>query len=128
MVYDRWVVEENWQKFRGVVLGGVPALVRPLIAPIARRGVHRQLKGHGIGLHSKDEVHAIGRRDVGALADFLGDKPFLMGDAPTEIDAIAYGQLPNIMHVPLESPVKEAALRHANLVAYVTRVKDRVFA
>lgn len=128
MVYDRWVVEENWQTFRGVVLGGVPALVRPLIAPIARRGVRAQLKGHGIGLHAPDEIHAIGIRDVGALADFLGDKAFLMGDRPTEIDAIAYGQLPNIMSVPIESPVKAAALKHANLVAYVERVRDRVFA
>jgi glutathione S-transferase len=128
MVYDRWVVEENWQRFRDVVLGQVPAVVRPIVAPIARRGVKGQLKGHGIGLHSKDEIHAIGRRDIGALADFLGDKPFLMGDTPTEIDAVAYGQLPNIMHVPIETPVKDAALQHANLVAYVERVKQRVFA
>lgn len=128
MVYDRWVVEENWAQFRDVVLGQVPALVRPLIAPIARRGVKSQLKGHGIGLHSKDEIHAVGIRDVGALADFLGDKPFFMGSAPTEIDAIAYAQLANIMSVPIESPVKDAALAHANLVAYVARVHDRVFA
>lgn len=127
MVYDRWVVDENWERFRPVVLGGVPALLRPIIAPIARRGVKRQLKGHGIGLHSADEVHAIGMRDIGAIADVLGDRPFLMGDTPTEIDAIAYGQLPNIMRVPIESPVKDAALQRANLAAYVERVKQRLF-
>ena len=33
MVYDRWVIEENWQRFRDVVLGGIPALVRPIILP-----------------------------------------------------------------------------------------------
>jgi glutathione S-transferase len=128
MVYDRWVVEANWRRFRDVVLSAIPAALRTLIAPIARRGVKRQLAGHGIGLHSEDEIHAIGLRDVGAIADFLGDKPFLMGDTPTEIDAIAYGQLPNIMQVPIDSPVKDAALAHANLVAYVERVKHRVFA
>jgi glutathione S-transferase len=128
MVYDRWVVEENWQTFRGVVLGQVPGLVRPIIAPIARRGVRGQLKGHGIGLHSKEEIHAIGRRDLGAIADFLGEKAFLMGDTPTEIDAVAYGLLPNIMHVPMASPVKDEALRRMNLVRYVERVKHRYFA
>lgn len=127
MVYDRWVVEENWQQFRGVVLGGVPALLRPIIAPIARRGVRGQLKGHGIGIHSADEIHGIGIRDVGAVADVLGDKPFLLGDAPTEVDAVAYGLLPNIMRVPLASPVKDAALARPNLVAYVDRMQARFF-
>jgi len=128
MVYDRWVVEENWRVFRDVVLGALPALLRPIIAPIARRGVRGQLKGHGIGLHSADEIHAIGRRDVGALADVLGAKPFLMGDTPTEIDAIAYAQLANIMQVPIASPVKDYALGRANLVAYLERMMSRTVA
>jgi glutathione S-transferase len=127
MVYDRWVVEENWHRMRPVIFAGVPAPLRPIVAPIARRGVKRQLKGHGIGLHSRDEIHAIGGRDVGALADFLGDKPFLMGDTPTEIDAVAYAQLANIMHVPIESPVQNGALTRPNLVAYVERMRRRVF-
>jgi hypothetical protein len=37
-------------------------------------------------LYSQDEIH-----DIGAIADFLGDKPFLMGETRTEIDAVAYG-------------------------------------
>lgn len=128
MVYDRWVVEENWQIFRDVVLGEVPSLVRPIIAPIARRGVRGQLKGHGIGLHSQEEIHAIGCRDIAAIADFLGDKPFIMGEKPTEVDAVAYGLLPNIMNVPLTSPIKDAGLQRANLVAWVERVRARYFA
>jgi hypothetical protein len=56
------------------------------------------------------------------------DKSFLMGSAPTEIDAITYGQLANIMSVrSIECPVQHAALKHANLVAYVARVPGRLF-
>jgi glutathione S-transferase len=127
LVYDRWIVEANWPVTRAVVLGMVPAAARVLIAPLARRGVRRQLVGHGMGLHSPQEVHAIGQRDVGAIADFLGDKPYLMGGAPTEIDAVAYGMLANIMLVPIDSPVKEAALRRENLVAFVERLRARYF-
>ena len=127
-VYDRWMVEKNWRSFRNVVLGGVPIPIRQVVAPIARRGVRRQLAGHGIGMHSRDEIHAIGRRDIGAIADFLGDKPFLMGGTATEIDAIAYGLLPNIMNVPIASPIKDEALKRANLVGYVERIKSRYFA
>jgi glutathione S-transferase len=128
MVYDRWMVDENWRIFRDVVLGGVPAPIRPIVALVARRGVRRQLEGHGIGLHSRDEIHAIGRRDIGAIADFLGDKPYLMGETATEIDAVAYGLLPNVMQVPIASPIRDEALKRANLVDYVERVRGRYFA
>ncbi|MBI2801647.1 MAG: glutathione S-transferase N-terminal domain-containing protein [Gammaproteobacteria bacterium] len=128
MVYDRWMVENNWRSFRDVVLGKVPAPIRQLIAPLARRGVRRQLKGHGIGLHSQDEIHAIGRKDIGAIADFLGDKPFVMGATASEIDAIAYAFLANIMNVPIDSPVKDLALKHKNLVDFIARIQTRYFA
>jgi len=128
LVYDRWMVEANWRSFRNVVLGGVPAPIRPVVAIVARRGVRRQLQGHGMGLHSSDEIHAIGRKDIGAIADFLGDKPFLMGGAATEIDATAYGVLQNIMNVPITSPIQDAALQRANLVAYLERLQSRYFA
>lgn len=128
MVYDRWMVDENWRSFRSVVLGGVPSPLRPVVAVVARRGVRRQLEGHGIGLHSRDEIHAIGRRDIGAIADFLGDKPFLMGRTATTIDASVYGVLTNVMNVPIASPIQDEALKRANLVGYVERFKSRYFA
>jgi glutathione S-transferase len=119
------MVEENWRSFRDVVPGGVPAAARPLVAPIARRGVRKQLMGHGIGRHSAEEIHAIGRRDIGALANVLGDQPFFFGDAPTGFDAVAYGFLANIVEVPIASPVKDEGLRRANLPAYLARMRDR---
>ncbi len=128
LVYDRWVVEENWGGFRNVVLGGLPAPLRSLVAPVARRGVRRQLHGHGIGLHSREEIHGIGRKDIGALGDFLEDKPFFLGETATEIDAIAYGFLANIVNVPIASPVKDEAERRPNLVGFIERMRSRYFA
>ena len=127
-VYDRWIVDDNWRMTREVVLGRIPAPLRLVIAPIARRGVRRQLEQHGIGRHSRDEIHAIGVKDLSAVADFLGDKPFLMGATATEIDAVAYGILANIVLVPVVSPVKDAALQRANLVGFVERFRARYFA
>ena len=93
MVYSRWFEEANWKIFRPVLLGGVPAPARLLVSVAARRGVRRQLVGHGIGLHSRDEIYAIGERDLNAVADVLGDQPYLMGQEATRIDAAAYGLL-----------------------------------
>jgi glutathione S-transferase len=128
MVYDRWIVEENWPVARAAILGMVPPPVRQIVAPIARRGVRRQLEAHGIGRHSRGEIHAIGRADVGSIAEFLADKPFLMGEKATQIDAVAYGLLANIAYVPIKSPVKEEVKSRANLVDYLERIRGRYFA
>ncbi len=127
LVYDRWMVDANWLITRSTVLGGIPAPLRMIIAPVARRGVRRQLAGQGTGKHTREEIHAIGCRDVDAVADLLADKPYLMGAEATEIDAVAYGVLANIVNVPYVSPVKDHALLRANLVGYLDRVAVRCF-
>lgn len=127
MVYDRWLVDENWPASREVILGLVPPPMRLVLGPMARRGVRRQLDEQGTGRHERAEVHAIAASDVRAVADYLADKPFLMGDKPTEIDAVAYGLLANIMLVPVASPTRDLALRLANLNAYVMRMRQRYF-
>jgi glutathione S-transferase len=128
MVYDRWVVESNWAIARDVILGGIPVPIRSLIAPIARRGVRKQLEAHGIGRHSRDEIAAIGRSDVAAVAEFLGEKAFLMGNAPTQIDAVAYGLLANIATVPIESPIRDEIKNRSNLNRYIERVREKYYA
>jgi glutathione S-transferase len=127
LVYDRWMVDENWPLTKTTVLGSIPAPARAVIAPVARRGVAKQLAAHGIGRHSRDEIHAIGRRDIGAVADFLGDKPYMLGDRPRSIDAVAYGILANVLMVPVESPVKQEGLARENLVRYLDRIRTRYF-
>ncbi len=128
MVYDRWMVAEHWHRFRDVVLGALPVPVRRVVGPVARRGVWRQLRGHGIGLHARDEIYAIGRGDIRAVAEFLGDKPFLMGEAASSIDAVAYGFLANIARPPIESPLKRELLERPNLVRFLERIEASWFA
>jgi len=128
MVFDRWAVDQNWALFKPIVLAGAPAALRPVIAVFARRGVRAQLRGHGMGIHAPPEIHEIGRRDIEALANVLGDKPFFLGDAPTEIDAIAYGQLANIARTPIESPLKQEILRRENLAGFIDRFHRRYYA
>ncbi|MGH7787600.1 MAG: glutathione S-transferase family protein [Candidatus Binatia bacterium] len=127
MVYDRWMVDENWRSFRDVVLGEIPLPIRRVIGPVARRGVRRQLQGHGIGRHLQDEIYAIGRGDIRAISHFLADRPFLMGETPSEIDAVAYGFLANIARVPIESPLKRECVERTNLMGYLERIERQYF-
>jgi glutathione S-transferase len=127
MVNDRWNTPENWPILKSTVLGGIPAPIRAIMAPFARRGVRKQLKGHGIGCHSAEEIAAIGKRDINALAAILGDKPYFFGDTPSEIDAVAYGQLANIHDVGFFSPMKAVIAGHANLAAFIARFRARFY-
>lgn len=118
MVHDRWIKPKNWAMLKSTVLGGIPAPIRHLMAPFATRRVRKQLVGHGMGIHSAEEIAAIATCDIDALAATLGDKPWFFGDTPSQIDAVAYGQLANIHSVGFVSPLKaviaEQPLRRRN--------------
>ena len=127
VMFPRWCQPHNWPANKQAIFGVLPPVVRDVVASWARRRSRRQIRGHGIGLHSPDEIFRLGKRDLGALSDFLADKPFFMGDAPTTLDASAYGLLTNVLWCPIESPTKDHALALRNLVAFCERVRNRFF-
>ncbi|QYJ06618.1 glutathione S-transferase family protein [Qipengyuania flava] len=127
MVYDRWRRDENWPILKGSVLGDIPAPVRAILAPYARRAVTKQLEGHGMGLHSPEEIEAISAKDIGALAGLLGDQDWFFGEQPTMTDATVYSLLANIAYVPFSSPMKPMIAGHANLAAWLDRFRARFY-
>lgn len=127
MVYDRWARPENWPILKSTVLGGIPAPIRMVMAPFARRGVLKQLKGHGMGIHSAGEIADIGKRDIDALAGMLNGQTWFFGDTPTETDAVAFSLLANIHDVGFHSPLKAAIGAHDNLVGFLQRFRQRYY-
>jgi glutathione S-transferase len=125
MVHTRWVDEAGWLKTRDAFFGALPLPLRWLLPPLARRGLRSEMRGHGMGRHAVAEIHAIGCRDVDALADFLADKPYLLGAQPRSIDASAYAFLANLLWAPVESPIRDRARSRPTLEAYCTRMKAR---
>jgi glutathione S-transferase len=80
-----------------------------------------------MGRHREADIYAIGQRDITALADFLGDKQYFLGDAPCSLDATAYAFLANLLWVPVESPLKQQAWRYPQLEAYCQRMRSRYY-
>nr|KAG5686194.1 hypothetical protein BaRGS_012412 [Batillaria attramentaria] len=57
-----------------------------------------------MGRHSREEVLEIARKDLTAIADFIGQKKFLMGDEPCETDCAVFGQLSQLYwHCPVQT-------------------------
>jgi glutathione S-transferase len=128
IVYSRWIAAENWPLIRRAFFGALPPAVRDIVARLMRRKVRRDLAGQGIGRHAEADIYALGVGDMRALAAQLGDKPFFMGSEPTGADATVYAFLANVIDTPFDSPVKQEALRHANLLDYARRMRARYFA
>ncbi|HEY2069020.1 MAG TPA: glutathione S-transferase family protein [Rhizomicrobium sp.] len=120
MVHMRWMDDENWQKGPIHFFDGAPEGA----AAAGRERVRTMLHGQGIGRHSEEEIAQLGGRSLDALSAFLGDKPWLMGEEPSGVDATAFGMLAAILTPFFTGELRKRAERHNNLVAY----RDRMMA
>jgi glutathione S-transferase len=127
VLYTRWFEPEGWEKTREVFFGKLAPPAKWFLPALARRGLNKELHGHGMGRHSREEIHAIGKRDITALGDFLADKPYFMGDRPCSLDATAYAFVANIVLPPVESTLKQHARQYPQLEAYCERMRSRYY-
>ena len=127
VVYTRWVEPQGWAQTKAVFFGKLPAPLKLFVPALARRGLIKELRGHGMGRHSREEILAIGKRDISALADFLTDKSYFLGALPCSLDATAYAFLANLVWPPVESDLKRHARQYPALEAYCHRMRSQYY-
>lgn len=127
MVDARWMDEDNFNKGPRLFFNAVPAALRPIVIAMVRRSLRKTIHGQGTGRHSKDEIVALGIRSIDAIAAYLGDKPFFMGDEPKAADAMMFACVAGTLCPHFESPIRTAAERHDNLRRYVGRITARFY-
>ncbi len=128
LIVDRWLDPENYKKGPSHFFDSMPAAIRPVIAAIVRRKIRRDAYGQGLLRHSESERARLAKRDIDALAELLGDKPFMFGDAPRGLDATVGAFVMGILCPVFNTAGRAAAEGHPNLVAYRDRVVARYFA
>jgi len=99
------------------------------LRPLANKVVANKLKTkadyQGIGLQNAEDVIATGKKDLRAISSYLGDKKYLAGDKPNELDATAFAHLSQFWYIPTESDLKKFIQDEcANLVAYLALMKQ----
>ena len=122
VLWARWVDDEGWKEMRPRIEKVIPALVRWLLPGIIRKKVTAAVVAQGTGRHSRDEIHALGKADLEAIATLLGDGPYLLGAELRTIDVTAYAFLANIFYWPRPSPLTDDLKAMPALVAYVKRI------
>ena len=127
IMYMRWWEEDNWAKLKNVYFESIPKLVRAMVVPAIRKQTRVQLEGHGMGLHSGDEIYQLGTSDIRSIADFLADKPYFMGEKTSAVDATVYAFIASIIDCELPGVLKDEAQKHSNLSDYCARMRQQLF-
>ncbi|MBK6513676.1 MAG: glutathione S-transferase family protein [Polyangiaceae bacterium] len=128
MVWLRWGDPKGWAAYRPILVGMAPPVIGGAVIGLIRRQLLGQLRVQGVGRFEEQEKQELVIRDFAALAQALGDKPFLFGDQPTSFDATAYAFVASLLAFPVSSPARDFAEKCENLVAYKNRVTARYFA
>lgn len=127
LIWARWLDPEGWPAVATDLFARVPAYLRPIARRVLRARMRRMLDLQGLGRHGPDELEELAREDLEALSIHLGDRPFFMGEQLTTIDAVAFGFLANILHVPIEGRLKRVAEGFPNLVAFCDAMEAGIY-
>lgn len=122
MVWFRWIDAENFAKGPAHFVDRAPEAVRERLREDMQAAKQNELHAHGLGRHGREQIAELGTRSIDALAVLLGDREHLFGDRPHAVDAIGLGVLAAILTPFFDTPLRAAAERHPNLVAWVARM------
>jgi glutathione S-transferase len=100
-------------------------LIKSLIKKSMRDSLKHQWQGYV--RYPNNEMYEFARRDLKALSDILGDKPYFLGDRPTSPDAGIHAIIANIISFPTESPLKAIGREFDNIVAYHERMMTEFY-
>src|SRR5262249_14717350 len=118
LLHSRWMIDANFDKGPRTFFEGIPAPLRPLIVPVVRRSVRKNLHAHGMGRHSQAEIDALGSRGIDAIATHLGQNEYFMGAEPAGVDATIFAFAANMLCPGFEAKLRTAAEHHDNLCRY----------
>jgi glutathione S-transferase len=126
-VRGRWLDDANFARGPAKLFDSAPALLRPFIRNLVRGKVRKALYAQGTGRYTEEEATRLGLRDIETLATLLGDKPYFFGDKPCGADATFFAFIAAGLAPIWESPIRDAADKAPNVVAYRDRIMKTYF-
>jgi isoprene-epoxide---glutathione S-transferase len=126
VIQPRWREEANWEIYLPIIFGAspVPPEVRQTLEEF-RKLILSEFLGHGTGRLPDNVVYERARADIDGVSDFLGSKPYFMGEKLRSIDANLLSMLDHIIYTPFKFDTKDYALGKKNLVDYSKRMNER---
>lgn len=127
-IYFRWKDDQYWPQTRKYLFGRAPWFVRTLLAPfVIRPNMIKSTYGQGMGRHSSAEVTEFMHDAVIAIRDFLGERPYFMGEQISTLDMTAFPFIWVTLYTPLQSPLVDMIKSSDNLRAYADRLFEEIW-
>jgi glutathione S-transferase len=126
-VYERWLIDENFEKGPRQFFNMAPAPIRPIVRVIIRRKVKKMLTAQGLGRHSAVERLELGKGDVDAVSTQLGDNAYLMGNTICGADASVFGCLLSASSPYFKTELGAYIRSQPNIMAYVKRMSSKYY-
>jgi glutathione S-transferase len=126
MSYSRWQDERYWPAFRDALLREHPNSVTEEGLLKAKAYNAQRYHYQGIGRYAPDAAMARGLADLQVLADLIPADGFVHGASPTSIDAGVYAFIANIYFYDIDTPLKQCAVAHDNIVRHCQAIHARV--
>ena len=126
-VRGRWLDDANFVRGPARLFDSAPPLLRPLLRNFVRGQLRKSLHAQGAGRYTDEEATRLGLRDIETLGTLLGDKPYFFGDGPCGADATFFAFISGALAPIWESPLRDAAEKASNLVAYRDRILQDYF-
>lgn len=126
VVQPRWRETAHFERYLRIIAGvdQVSDELRAFADDFRFRVLNRFMNG-GWGRLDASTLYARARADLDTLADFLGDKPFFMGEQPRSIDAAVLCMLRQTIDAPFDTDAKRHGARQPRLLDYMARMHDR---
>lgn len=127
ITYMRWGDPAGWAVFKPDLVTYLPLFMRgPLLFAI-RRKLLRRMRQRGLSPANPESAYDRGKQVLDALAAFLANQSYFLGERPRTLDMSVYAFLANIVDQPYSNPLQAHARRHGNLVAYCQRMRALCF-
>lgn len=127
--YILWAHDETYSQITRVRYASVYHWPLTSILPaLKRREILEQLNDMEWSNKELEEVIELAERAFRSLSAQLGNQPYLMGDKPTEADALLFGHLYTIMTTRLPCmDLQNTLKKYSNLIEYTVRIEKEFF-
>ncbi len=128
MMRERWQSDNNWNLYtKNALFGHMPAFAKLFIPNIIRKSVVKTIYGQGTGRYNQQEISNTISKKLKALSLFLDDQDYFFGNQLSSLDCTVFGLLVNFMAEEINPSLTELITPHSNLVAFVARMRKRLF-
>ncbi len=127
ITYMRWGDPQGWKVFLPDLKKYMPGWKKYLLPWVIRKMLLKKMGRRGMSAQNATASYAPGITLLEALSDYLGNKPFFLGDQIRSLDMSLYAFLANIIYQPYPNILQDHARELTNLVACCDRIKEMVW-